>query len=49
MIALRGICMEQDLALAKSYFQRGAELGDYNAREELKNPLFVLDDDEDDE
>ena len=49
MIALRGICMPQDIALAKSYFQRGAELGDYNAKEELKNPLFVLEDDEDDE
>lgn len=49
MIALRGVCMPQDVALAKSYFQRGAELGDYNAREELKNPLFVLEDDEDDD
>lgn len=48
MIALRGVCMPQDVALAKSYFQRGAELGDYNAKEELKNPLFVLEDDEDD-
>lgn len=47
MIALRGVCMPQDLALAKSYFQRGAELGDYNAREELKNPLFLLDDEDD--
>ena len=49
MIALRGVCMPQDVALAKSYFQRGAELGDYNAKEELKNPLFVLEDDEDDD
>ncbi len=49
MIALRGVCMPQDLALAKSYFQRGAELGDFNAREELKNPLFLLDDEDDDE
>lgn len=47
MIALRGICMPQDLTLAKSYFQRGAELGDYNAKEELKNPLFLLDDEDD--
>lgn len=49
MIALRGVCVPQDLALAKSYFQRGAELGEYNAREALKNPLFLLDDEDDDE
>lgn len=49
MIALRGVCMSQDVALAKSYFQRGAELGDYNAKEELKNPLFLLDDEDDEE
>lgn len=48
-IAMRGICMPQDLDLARSYYQRGAELGDYSSKKALENPLLAPDDDEDDE
>lgn len=48
-IAMRGICMPQDLALARSYYLRGAELGDHNSKTALENPLLSMDEDEDEE
>lgn len=47
LLSMRGICMPQDLDAAKAYFQRSAVQGHAKAKQELKNPLFA--DDEEDE
>ena len=46
MLTVRGIGVAQDINQARMYFERGAELGNYESEFELKNPLFALDDDE---
>lgn len=46
IFCLRGIGGLQNIERARNYFLKGAELGDYSSKQELKNPLFMLDDDE---
>lgn len=46
MLTMRGIGTPQDINQAKIYFERGAELGNYESKFELENPLFTMDDDE---
>lgn len=46
VFSLRGIGVMQDVEQARKYFLRGAELGDFSSKQELKNPLFMLDEDE---
>lgn len=46
MLTMRGIGTPQDINQAKMYFERGAELGNYESQFELQNPLFTMDDDD---
>ncbi len=45
-LAVRGIGLQKDFIQAKAYFEHGAELGNWESKFELENPLFILDDDD---
>ena len=49
ILTLRGIGVSKDFNQAKAYFMRGAEKGDFSCKQELKNLLFLLDDEDEDE
>jgi len=46
MLTMRGIGTPQNISQAKMYFERGAELGHFESKFELENPLFTMDDDD---